>query len=293
VRATGNPEGFRETLSEERQRESRRAKMAGKKDAKQKADPCDRIEKSKEKSKSKSSKGAKSAPRGSGQGTARGTRQQPLQEQAKESPGRGVRGKRRQAKKAFRNGLKGLSVRSKLWEPRGVPRKSTRGGRHSVLGVLRVSSSLEWTCHMSECQEPYHALRECSVFQSLSTGERRRLWPVKKCGKGHHSLLHRGGVKERADLLGVGEEERALCSSGVVARNPMQRMTQWVSDGGGGSCLCLRILVLVTQENKHFQTQEFLSAEAMGVDLPWRCPSCKNFKECQFWTSAVSYKEDQ
>jgi hypothetical protein len=31
----------------------------------------------------------------------------------------------------------------------------------------------------------------------------------------------------------------------------------------------------------------------MGVDLPRRCPSCKNCKECQFRTSAVSYKEDQ
>jgi hypothetical protein len=53
------------------------------------------------------------------------------------------------------------------------------------------------------------------------------------------------------------------------------------------------LTVLVAQENKHFQTPEFLSAEAMGVDLPRRCPSCKNCKECQFWTSAVSYKEDQ
>ncbi len=52
-------------------------------------------------------------------------------------------------------------------------------------------------------------------------------------------------------------------------------------------------LVLVTQESKNFQTPEFLSAEAMGVDLPRRCPSCKNCKECQFRTSAVSYKEDQ
>jgi hypothetical protein len=39
-------------------------------------------------------------------------------------------------------------------------------------------------------------------------------------------------------------------------------------------------LVLVTQESKNFQTPEFLSAEAMGVDLPRRCPSCKNCKEC-------------
>ncbi len=51
--------------------------------------------------------------------------------------------------------------------------------------------------------------------------------------------------------------------------------------------------MLVAQESKNFQTLEFLSAEAMGVDLPRRCPSCKNCKECQFRTSAVAYKEDQ
>ncbi len=38
------------TLSEERQKEPRRARMAGKKDAKQKASPCDRAEESKERS---------------------------------------------------------------------------------------------------------------------------------------------------------------------------------------------------------------------------------------------------
>ncbi len=37
-----------------------------------------------------------------------------------------------------------------------------------------MSSSLGWTCDMSKCLEPYHALRECGVFQSLSTGERAR-----------------------------------------------------------------------------------------------------------------------
>ncbi len=42
-----NSEGFRETLSEERQKEPKRAKMAGKKDAKQKAGPCDRAERAK------------------------------------------------------------------------------------------------------------------------------------------------------------------------------------------------------------------------------------------------------
>jgi hypothetical protein len=64
--------------------------MAGKKDAKQRAGPCDRTEKSKEKI--KSSVGTKSAPGGSGQRTARKAQQQSLQKQAKGNPGRGGRG---------------------------------------------------------------------------------------------------------------------------------------------------------------------------------------------------------
>jgi hypothetical protein len=80
VRATGNPQGFGEILSEEWQREPRRAKLAGKKDAKQKAYTCDRTEKSKEKNKSKSSEGTKNTPGGSRQTMARETQQQLLQE---------------------------------------------------------------------------------------------------------------------------------------------------------------------------------------------------------------------
>ncbi len=61
--------------------------MAGKKDAKSKASPCDRTEKSK----GKNSEGTKSTPGGSGQRTARGTQQQPLQEQAGMNPGEDAR----------------------------------------------------------------------------------------------------------------------------------------------------------------------------------------------------------
>ncbi len=64
--------------------------MAGKQDAKERAGPCDRTEKSKEKI--KSSLGTKITPRGSGQRTARKAQQQSLQEQAKGNPGRGRRG---------------------------------------------------------------------------------------------------------------------------------------------------------------------------------------------------------
>ena len=94
------------------------------------------------------------------------------------------------------------------------------------VGVLHVSSRVGWACHMIECSESYHALRECNFFRSLSAGERTKrvrslrlcegcltfghstrarscpyrkgddgLCPVRKCGRGHHRLLHddRGG----------------------------------------------------------------------------------------------------
>jgi hypothetical protein len=111
---------------------------------------------------------------------------------------------------------------------------------------------------MSECSEPYHALRECGVFQSLSRGERARrvrrlklcegcltfghstrarkcpfrgddegLCPVKRCGKGHHSLLHRDGAGEETVPQEIQEGEGAVCNSGMAARNPVQLMTQW------------------------------------------------------------------
>jgi hypothetical protein len=31
-----------------------------------------------------------------------------------------------------------------------------------------------------------------------------------------------------------------------------------------------------------FSPMEFIPAEAMGAELPRRCPACKNCKECQF-----------
>ncbi len=63
-----NSEGFTETLSEERQRGPKKAKMAGKKDAKQKAGQLGQTEKNREEI--KSSAGTKNASEGSGQRTA-------------------------------------------------------------------------------------------------------------------------------------------------------------------------------------------------------------------------------
>ncbi len=77
--ATSNSEGFRDSFLRNG-RKTQGAEMAGKKDAKQKASPCDRTKKSKEKN--KSSAGTKSAPEGSGQRTVREKQQQPLQGQA-------------------------------------------------------------------------------------------------------------------------------------------------------------------------------------------------------------------
>jgi hypothetical protein len=136
------------------------------------------------------------------------------------------------------------------------------------VGVLHISSRTEWACHMAECTEPYHALRECNFFRSLSARERTRrvrnlrlcegcltfghstrarscpfrkgdegLCPVRKCGRGHHRLLHDDGGGGSVDSRDAEWEEEASCNTGMSVRNPVQLMTQWVKDGGGESCL--------------------------------------------------------
>ena len=42
----------------------------------------------------------------------------------------------------------------------------------------------------------------------------------------------------------------------------------------------------------HFDPADFLSAEALGTDLPRHCRSCKSCKECQFRTTVLSAKEN-
>jgi hypothetical protein len=136
-----NSEGFRETLSEERQRGPKRAKMAGRKDAKQKAGPRGQTEKNREET--ESSTGTKNTSRRSGRRRAQKIRQLPQQEQA----------------------MKAQEERETV-----------------CVGVLHVSSRTGWACHMIECTEPYHALRECGFFRSLLTGERtRRVRRLKLC----------------------------------------------------------------------------------------------------------------
>jgi hypothetical protein len=84
-----NSEGFRETFLRNG-RKTQGAKMAGKKDAKQKVGPCGQTEKNKEKT--KSSAGTKSASGGSRQRAAQRMQQRPLQELEKERLGKGAQG---------------------------------------------------------------------------------------------------------------------------------------------------------------------------------------------------------
>ncbi len=105
-------------------------------------------------------------------------------------------GKKEAKRKAGPSGQK-EKYRKETEEPAGVKNSSRRGGRKEAqkvrlqppreqaakaqeeedtmcVGVLHVSSRMEWACHMAECTEPYHALRECNFFRSLSARERTR-----------------------------------------------------------------------------------------------------------------------
>ncbi len=124
------------------------------------------------------------------------------------------------------------------------------------VGVLHVASRVGWACHMIECTESYHALRECNFFRSLSARERTRrvrnlrlcegcltfghstrarscpfrkgddgLCPVRKCGRGHHRLLHDDGGGGSIASQDAEWEEEASCNSGMSVRNPVQLMT--------------------------------------------------------------------
>jgi hypothetical protein len=42
-----------------------------------------------------------------------------------------------------------------------------------------------------------------------------------------------------------------------------------------------------------FQPSDFLSAEALGTDLPRRCSSCIECKECTFRSDSLTFKENQ
>jgi hypothetical protein len=88
-----NSDGFRETLSEEWQRGPKKAKMAGKKEAKQKAGPRGQTEKNREET--ESSTGTKNASEEGGQSVAQRKQPQAMREQRKQGPKEGAQGQRR------------------------------------------------------------------------------------------------------------------------------------------------------------------------------------------------------
>jgi hypothetical protein len=94
-----NSEGFRKTLSEERQRGPKKAKMAGKKEAKQKAGPRGHTEKNREET--ESSAGTKNTSREGGQSVAQKKQPQAMREQR---PEEGSQGQRRIDQKDIQEG---------------------------------------------------------------------------------------------------------------------------------------------------------------------------------------------
>ena len=97
-----NSKGFRETLSEERQRGPKKAKMAGKKEAKQKAGPRGQTEKNREET--ESSTGTKNTSGEGGQSVAQKKQPQAMQEQRKQRPEEGAQGQNRIDRKDIQEG---------------------------------------------------------------------------------------------------------------------------------------------------------------------------------------------
>ncbi len=88
-----NSEGFGETFSEERQKGPKRAKMAGKKEAKQKAGPRGLTEKNRQEN--ESSAGTKNTSEEGGQSVARRKQPQAVGERERQRPEEGAQGQRK------------------------------------------------------------------------------------------------------------------------------------------------------------------------------------------------------
>ncbi len=54
-----------------------------------------------------------------------------------------------------------------------------------------------------------------------------------------------------------------------------------------------RVVPPVHIEGGIFQPSDFLSAEALGMDMPRRCKNCLKCKECQFRADSLTFKENQ
>jgi hypothetical protein len=120
--------------------------MAGKKDAKQKAGPCDRTEKNKEKT--KSSAGTKSASGGSRQRTAQRTQQRPLQEQEEERLGRGAQGQGETKGKDIQEGWEAIKEIDKVLN-------------HLEGRLDRMTSVIRWASTQDRTPEPGDAGGGC------------------------------------------------------------------------------------------------------------------------------------
>jgi hypothetical protein len=136
-----NSEGFRETLSEERQRVPKRAKMAGKKDAKQKTGPRDQTEKNREEA--KSSGGTKNTSEEGRQSVAQRKQLQVMRERERQRPEGGAHGQRKVDGKDIQKGWETIKEIVRVLD-------HLEGRLGKVTAVIRQvavqGKALEWGC---------------------------------------------------------------------------------------------------------------------------------------------------
>ena len=80
----------------------------------------------------------------------------------------------KRTKNSPRRGGRKEAQKARPQPPQEQATKAQEEENTMCVGVLHVSSRTGWACHMAECTEPYHALRECNFFRSLSARERTR-----------------------------------------------------------------------------------------------------------------------
>jgi hypothetical protein len=51
-------------------------------------------------------------------------------------------------------------------------------------------------------------------------------------------------------------------------------------------------LKVLSSKSVLFHPPEFIPSEAMGTELPRRCPACKTCKGCQFCMDSLSFEEN-
>jgi hypothetical protein len=74
-----------------------------------------------------------------------------------------------------------------------------------------------------------------------------------------------------------------------------QQGNEWPDEGIRTGLLTnpSRVVPPVHIEGGIFQPSDFLSAEALGTDMPRRCKNCLKCKECQFQADSLTFKENQ